>query len=258
MLAERLTGKVAIVTGGGTGIGAGIAQRFAAEGANVVISGRREELLDETVRVIEAAGGKCVRVPGDTATEQGVTELFSAAERAFASVDVLVNNAAIAGAVAPIWEQNLPDWEEALRINLTGPWLCSRAAANAMMPKGWGRIINIGSISGKRPLAKRTPYTSTKLGLVGLTKTLALELGDYNIAVNCISPGAVETPRLKELAEKGGIPYEQLLEGAAAGTALKRISQPEDIASLAAFLASDESRNVTGIDITVDAGVWYS
>lgn len=257
-MGDRLTGKVAVVTGAGTGIGASIARQFAAEGAHVVVSGRRKELIDATEESIKAAGGSGLAVPGDCATEQGVDQLFAAAKKAFGGVDILVNNAAIAGAVAPIWEQQLGDWEEALRINLTGPWLCSRAAAKAMMPKGWGRIINIGSISGKRPLAKRTPYTSTKLGLVGLTKTLALELGEHNITVTCISPGAVETPRLHELAEKGGIPYEQLIEGAAAGTALKRISQPDDIASLSAFLASDEARNITGIDITVDAGVWYS
>jgi NAD(P)-dependent dehydrogenase (short-subunit alcohol dehydrogenase family) len=187
-----------------------------------------------------------------------VKELFDRTLEAFGTVDILVNNAAIAGPVGYIWELDVEGWEETLRINLTGPWLCSQAAARIMIPKRYGKIINIGSISGKRPLARRTPYTTTKMGLVGLTRTLALELGQYNINVNLISPGLTETPRVAELAEKYGVTVEQLRESSAALAALKRVSEPEDIAALAAFLASDESRNITGIDITVDAGIWYS
>jgi len=255
---RRLEGKVAIVTGGGTGIGAAIATRFAAEGAAVAISGRRAELLEGVAWTIRAAGGKVVAVPGDSATEAGVEALFRRAEEGLGPVDILVNNAGIAGPVAPIWKQEFDGWAETLRINLSGPWLCSRAAARRMIERKGGNIINIGSMSGKRPLANRTPYTSAKLGVVGLTRTLAVELGPYNVNVNCISPGAVSGARLEELAQKAGIPLEQLVTSAAAGAALKRISDPEDIAGLAAFLASADARNITGMDITVDGGVWFS
>ena len=257
-MAGKLDGRVAIVTGGGTGLGAAIACRFASEGARVAISGRRAEPLEQTAAHIRAAGGCVLTVQGDTATEEGVSHLFEHAADVLGPLDVLVNNAAIAGPTGPIWEQELSGWEETLRINLTGPWLCSRAAAAQMMPRRRGKIVNIGSVSGKRPLAGRTPYTATKLGIVGLTRTLALELGAYNINVNCISPWAVKTPRLDELAAKAGITVEKLIEGAAAGAALKRLGEPEDTAALALFLASDEAHAITGIDVTIDGGVWFS
>lgn len=224
----------------------------------MVISGRRAELLSATAQRLADAGGTVQAVAGDTATEQGVEELFQKAKAAYGPVDILVNNAAIAGPVASIWEQDLAGWEETLRINLTGPWLCSRVAAKSMMSRRYGKIINIGSISGKRPLATRTPYTTTKMGLVGLTRTLALELGEYDINVNLISPGAIDTPRMDELAERWHTTRKALLENMAGGAALKRVGEPSDIANLAAFLASDEARNIQGVDITVDAGVWYS
>lgn len=255
---QRLIGEVAIVTGAGTGIGAAIAARLAAEGARVVVAGRRPEPIEATCVAITSAGGQALAVAADAATEEGVERLFAATVEALGPVSILVNNAAVAGPIAPIWEQELPGWEETLRINLTGPWLCARAAARAMKDARRGRIINIGSMSGKRPLAKRTPYTSTKMGVVGLTRTLALELGEFNINVNCISPGAVNTERLEVLARAANVPLERVVEGAAAGSALRRISQPQDIAALAAFLASSEASNITGMDITVDAGVWYS
>lgn len=257
-MAARLVGRVAIVTGGGTGIGAGIATRFAQEGARVVISGRRGQLLEETARGVAQTGGEMQTIACDSATEAGVADLFRFTESQFGPVDILVNNAAIAGPIASIWDQETSGWEETLRINLTGPWLCCRAAARSMMPRRSGKIINIGSISGKRPLATRSPYTATKMGLVGLTRTLALELGAYDINVNLISPGAVETPRMDELAEASHTTREAFVAGIAASAALKRVGEPSDIANLAVFLASDEARNIQGIDITVDAGVWYS
>jgi NAD(P)-dependent dehydrogenase (short-subunit alcohol dehydrogenase family) len=256
-VSQLLQGENAIVTGGGTGIGAAIASHLASLGAAVAISGRRAALLEEQVGRIVAAGGRALAVAGDSATERGVEELFARAERAFGPVSILVNNAAIAGPVAPVWEQDVAGWEETVRVNLTGPWLCARAAARQMIPERRGKIVTIGSISGKRPLAARTPYCATKLALVGLTRTLALELGPYDVNVNLISPGAVNTPRLAELAEKYGVPLEDVIRASAEKRCLNRIPSTESIAQVVEFLVSERGRDVTGIDITVDAGGWF-
>jgi NAD(P)-dependent dehydrogenase (short-subunit alcohol dehydrogenase family) len=256
---DELKDRVAIVTGAGTGIGRGIAVLFAQEGANVVVTGRRKELLDETLDEIKAAGGaEAIAIPGDVSDEAEVDRLFEETASRFGPVDVLVNNAAIAGEIGNIWELSLDGWNETIKINLTGPWLCTRAAAKAMMPRRSGKIINIGSISGKRPLATRTPYTSSKLGLVGLTKTAAVELGEYGINVNNISPGAIETPRLAHLAEAWKMTKQELVDDLADKAATKRIGEPRDIAELALFLATDRSRQITGFDISVDGGLWFS
>jgi NAD(P)-dependent dehydrogenase (short-subunit alcohol dehydrogenase family) len=257
-MAGELKDRVAIVTGAGTGIGRGIAELFVEEGASVVITGRRKELLDETLDQIKGGDGQAVAVPADVSEEAEVERLFAETTSRFGQVDVLVNNAAIAGEIGNIWELSLAGWEETIKINLTGPWLCTRAAAKAMMPRRYGKIVNIGSISGKRPLATRTPYTSSKLGLVGLTKTAALELGEYGINVNNISPGAIETPRLAHLAEAWKMTKEELVDDMADKAATKRIGEPRDIAELALFLSTDRSRQITGFDISVDGGIWFS
>jgi NAD(P)-dependent dehydrogenase (short-subunit alcohol dehydrogenase family) len=256
---NELKDRVAIVTGAGTGIGRGIAVLFAQEGASVVVTGRRKELLDETLDEMKAAGGgEAASIPADVSDEGEVDRLFAETASRFGPVDVLVNNAAIAGEIGNIWELSLDGWNEAIKINLTGPWLCTRAAAKAMMPRHYGKIINIGSISGKRPLATRTPYTSSKMGLVGLTRTAALELGEHGINVNNISPGAIETPRLDHLAEAWKMTKQELVDDMADKAATKRIGEPRDIAELALFLATDRSRQITGFDISVDGGIWFS
>lgn len=259
MPSNELEGKVAIVTGAGSGLGTAIAESFVAEGAKVVISGRRLDVLEKTAAEIGKAGsGECLAVSGDVSKEDEVEALFERTVSEFGQLDILVNNAGIAGEVASIWEMSFEGWLETIAVNLSGPWLCSRAAAKLMIPRKQGKIVNIGSVTGKRPLAQRTPYTSSKMGLVGLTRTLALELGEYNINVNNLSPGAVDTPRLALLAEAWGVPLEKLMSDFSSLSALKRLPEPVDIANLAVFLASDRSRNITGMDITVDGGIWYS
>jgi NAD(P)-dependent dehydrogenase (short-subunit alcohol dehydrogenase family) len=126
-----------------------------------------------------------------------------------------------------------------------------------MMPRRFGKIVTIGSVSGKRPLAERTPYCTTKIGLVGLTRALALELGPYNINVNLISPGAVNTPRLAELAIKYNMPLEEITKASAEKRALNRIASTDSIANMVEFLATEKGSDLTGIDITVDAGSWF-
>jgi len=221
-----------------------------------VLVGRRAEPLVEVERAIAARGGTSFAVPADVAREADVQRVFAATLDRFGRIDVLVNNAGIAGPIAPIDKIALDGWLETIAINLTGPWLCCRAAAAEMAKNGGGRIVNVGSISGKRPLANRTPYCASKMGLLGLTRALALELGGANINVNCISPGAVQTTRLELLAEQAKIPLQDFLKGVASVSALKRITEGSDIAALCVYLASDAARNITGQDFTVDAGTF--
>lgn len=259
MTQGALAGRVAIVTGAGTGVGTAIARLYAQEGAAVVLFGRRAALLHDTANRITAAGhDRCLVVSGDVSQEAAVDALFAQTLDRFGRVDILVNNAAVAGPTGPIWDLSLADFQETIAINLGGPWLCCRAAAKVMRPQRSGRIINIGSITGKRPLAARSPYAASKLGLVGLTRTLAVELGESNITVNHISPGPIDTPRLEELAKAKQRPLQEFITPFIAASALKRISRPEDIAELALFLAGDRAGNITGVDINVDGGIWFS
>ncbi|MFV0260602.1 MAG: SDR family NAD(P)-dependent oxidoreductase [Acidimicrobiales bacterium] len=247
---------VAVVTGAGTGIGRAVARRIVLEGGDVVLTGRRHEPLQEIEADLADAPGRVLVRPGDHADEQHVERMFAAVESAFGPVTLLVNNAAIAGAVDSIWDLDAGAFTEALHCNVVGPWLCCRAAARSMRETGAGSIVSIGSISGKRPLVSRTPYTTSKMALVGLTRTLAAELGPSNITVNLVSPGPVDTPRLAELAEKWNRPLDELVAEIAGQSALGRVSTADDIADAVMFLASRGARNITGVDLTVDGGIW--
>lgn len=251
-----LNDRIAIVTGAGQGIGRDIAIALAREGARCVLVARSSNKLRETEEVISSLGGTASAVPVDVSDERSVDELFANVVERYGRVDILVNNAGIAGPVASIKDTTLEGWNETIAINLTGPWLLCRAAARVMPKWGGGRIVNIGSISGKRPLAQRSPYCASKMGLLGLTRTLALELGPANVNVNCISPGPVRTARLELIAEKAGITMDTLMAGLQQGAPLGRIAEGEDIAALAVYLASPAGRNITGQDFTVDAGVF--
>jgi NAD(P)-dependent dehydrogenase (short-subunit alcohol dehydrogenase family) len=252
----QLANRTCVVTGAGQGIGREIALALAGEGARCALVGRRAAPLAEVQREIEQRGGKAVALAADVASEADVARVFAATAHELGPVNVLVNNAGIAGPIAPIGKIELSGWLETLAINLTGPWLCCRAAAEVMTAQGGGRIINIGSISGKRPLAQRTPYCASKMGLLGLTRSLALELGPAGVNVNCISPGAVKTARLELLAEQAKMPFPEFLKAVASSSALRRITEGADVAALCVFLASDAAHNITGQDFTVDAGTF--
>ena len=170
-----------------------------------------------------------------------------------------MNNAGVAGPTALCEDVKLSEWEETMVVNLRGPFLCARAALPIMKAQRWGRIINIASISGKRPLPRRTPYTSSKLGLIGFTRTLAAEVGPYDITVNAISPGATKGPRIdaviKNLAFAEGKHENEIAAGLVRDAALGRFVEAADVAALVVFLASDAARNMTGQDFNVSAGL---
>ena len=255
----RLEGKVTVVTGAGQGLGRAIALRCAAEGAHVALAARSTELLAEVAELIEASGGRALAVPTDLRDPAQVSRLAETVTRELGRADVLVNNSGIGGPTSVLWEIEPEDWEETLKVNLTGTFLCCRAFLPGMVERGSGSVVVIGSVTGKRPLIGRTPYSASKLGLVGLVRTLAWEAGEHGIRVNLISPGPVAGERLDRViagqAEIKGISSEEAREQLASGSPLRRFAAPEDVAEAVLFLASDVSASVTGEDLNVSAGL---
>lgn len=248
MTERRLAGRAAIVTGASRGIGRAIAERFAAEGADVVIVCRSDtSAAQAVVDGIVAHGGRAVPVRADVSTAEGAQALVAAAQDAFGRVDVLVNNAGVHVA-KPFLETTDEDWEQTMAVNLTGPWRCCKAVVPAMLAQGGGTIINMSSNSGLyHPSAMRfTEYVASKAGLNGLTKALALALGP-TITVNAICPGWIRTDMLEEIDPAV---HESIL----AETALRRWGTPDDVAGAAAFLASPDAAFITGELLIVAGG----
>ena len=190
----QLDNKVTIITGAGTGIGKGIARAFAGEGAILVLASRNAQNLADTAAETRALGAQTLVVPTDVTDEAQVAALFAQTMGEYGRVDILINNAGAFDG-GPLEELSLATWMHVLNVNLTGPFLCSRAAMKIMKEQGGGRIINIGSISAQMPRMNSVPYSTTKHGLVGLTKAAALEGRDFGVVVSCLHPGNVLTER---------------------------------------------------------------
>jgi len=248
LLDLNLTGKVVIVTGAARGIGRAIALEFAREGANVIVN----DILEESSSVageIEKMGVKSLFVKADVSKEQEVINMFSRAVDAFSRVDVLVNNAGIIRD-ALIHKISLEDWEAVIETNLKGAFLCCREAAKYMMRQGYGRIINISSVTGQMGNIGQSNYAASKAGIIGLTKALALELARYgDITVNAIAPGLTRTEMTGRVPEK-------IIKRFIDRIPLGRMAEPEEIAHLAVFLASDKARYITGQVIAINGGLY--
>jgi NAD(P)-dependent dehydrogenase (short-subunit alcohol dehydrogenase family) len=253
---EPLADAVAVVTGAGKGIGRHIAVALAGAGATVAAVGRDVAALDETRELI---AGRAIAVRADISDASQVQAMAERVLDDLGKVDVLVCNSGIAGPTAPLWEVAPEDWEEVLRVNVTGTFLCCRALLPAMIERGGGSIVVIGSVSGKRPLHGRTPYTTSKLALVGLVRTLAWEVGPHGIRVNLISPGYVAGPRIERViaaqAEALDVAPAEARARFTSASPLGSLTAPEDVASCAVFLASPAAASVTGEDLNVSAGV---
>jgi NAD(P)-dependent dehydrogenase (short-subunit alcohol dehydrogenase family) len=251
--------KVAVITGGGRGIGRAIAEAYAREGAHLVLAARDVIALQETRALIEEYQRDVLVIPLDLRQEESVQVLAEQTLAHFGRVDILVNNSGIAGPTAPLWEISPEQWRETLEVDLTGPYLCCRAFLPSMLERRSGNILMIGSMTGKRPLFARSPYAAAKLGLVGLVRTLAWETGPYTIRVNLISPGPVEGERigrvLQNMASTQGISLEEASRLFLRDSPLERMAPPEDIANAAVFLASDLSGSTTGEDFNVSGGI---
>jgi NAD(P)-dependent dehydrogenase (short-subunit alcohol dehydrogenase family) len=248
-----LTGKVAIVTGAGRGIGRAIAQLFAAEGAAVVVAARTVSEGEETARRIREAGGEARFIPTDVSQDAQVRHLVAETVHAHGRLDILVNNAGIGGPGKPLAETSEAEWDRVIDTNLKGCYLGMRYAIPQMKAAGGGAIVNVSSVLAELTLPGGTAYTATKAAIIGLTKATALEVGQYGIRVNCILPGSTDTPMMWEgLSEKERSEIEPQV---AAAAPLGKVGQPEEIARVALFLVSDGASFMTGAPVLVDGGL---
>ncbi len=244
----RLDGRTALVTGASQGIGEAIALRLAAQGARVVLAARSEDKLKELAAKIEEAGGKACALTLDVSKAETFGERIKSLPEEFAAVDILVNNAGIT-ADNLLARMSLDDWEKVLRTNLTGAFALTRELLRGMMKRRWGRIINVSSVVGLMGNAGQANYAAAKAGLIGLTKSLARELGSRSITVNAVAPGYIETAMTAALPAAS----REELTGA---IALKRLGTVDDVAAAVLYLASEEAGYVTGHALNVSGGLY--
>jgi 3-oxoacyl-[acyl-carrier protein] reductase len=244
-----LDGKNALVTGGSQGIGAAISLELAREGANVCLSFRRHEAeARDYEQQIRSMGRKSLALQCDIASFKDAERVAQAAVKAFGSLHILVNNAGM-NWDGVSWKMSEEQWDRVLEVNLKGYFNFTRHVAPLLKDQKYGRIINITSINGLRGKFGQTNYSASKAGIIGFTKALAKELGAFGVTVNAVAPGLIETAMLKESEAR-----DKIIDLAMAESALKRVGQPEDLAYLVAFLASDRARHITGEVIKVDGG----
>jgi NAD(P)-dependent dehydrogenase (short-subunit alcohol dehydrogenase family) len=208
---KQLEGKAAIVTGAGIGIGKGIAHSFASEGAKLVLAGRNLQRLNAVADELRSQGASVLSVPTDVGHEREVIALFETTMREYGRVDILVNNAGLVDQ-APLEQTSLESWQRILDANLTGPFLCTREALKIMKPQGGGRIINIGSISAQMPRPYFVAYSCSKMALVALTTTTALEGRDHGIVASCIHPGNVNTAQMEETPDEPAMAVDDVVK----------------------------------------------
>lgn len=255
----ELEGKVAVVTGAARGIGRHIARALARAGADVVACARQRDALDAALDEIAGLGRRGVGIAVDLREPAQIDRIPEVALETFGRIDILVNNSGQGGPSSPLWEVEPEEWAETLAVNLTGAYLCSRAVLPSMIERRSGAIVFIGSVTGKRPLLHRSPYAASKLGLVGLCRTLALDAGPFGVRANVVSPGYVEGERIDWViarqAEAQGRTPDAVRTAAASATALGRFVSADEVAAAAVFLAGERSAAITGADLTVSAGL---
>ena len=230
----KLEGKVAIVTGGGRGIGRAIAEMFAREGARIVVAARTEREIEDVAGQIRTLGGEAISVQTDITKADDAARLVKRTIRAFGQLDVLVNNAAANHPPIDIVDMTPETWRYVTDVNLNGPFLCAHAVLPHMIEKRTGKIINISTIGGRRGGRGRGAYRAAKAGLINFTETLAAEVYEHGVSVNCICPGGVETEMMRQITH-GNVP--------------SNLMHPDEIAQVALFLASDASSAITGTAI---------
>src|SRR6266508_142428 len=250
---RRFAGKTVIVTGGNRGIGRAIAERFAAEGANVMVVGRDQESIDATVAALD---GGAWGLRADVTKSDLIRQVVGEATRRWRTIDVLVNNAGI-GYDTPFLELPEDQWDEVIATNLRAPFLLSQLVCRETVKHGRGVVIHIASIDASGADGPYSSYNASKAGLLGLSRTMALELGPLGIRVNCVSPGFTRTDMTENAVAPELMDY---LLHRFDRVPMRRLVEPGEIAAACAFLASDDASAITGIDVTVDCGLtanWY-
>ncbi|HYX66490.1 MAG TPA: SDR family oxidoreductase [Burkholderiales bacterium] len=246
-----------LVTAGGSGIGRVIAETFAKAGARVHISDIEEKFLAETKRRVPQVS----QTLGDVAKPADVERLFQDVQRSLGGLDVLVNNAGIAGPTAKVEDIRPEDWERTIAVDVNGMFYCTRKAMPLLKAAGGGSIINLSSIAGRLGFPMRTPYSAAKWAVVGFTQSLAAEAGPDGVRVNCIQPGIVEGERVERIvsakAQALGVSADEVLEKMVEGVSLKTTVTAQDVANTALFLASDAGKHISGQAISVCGGVRY-
>jgi len=247
-----LKDKVAIVTGSGRGIGRAIARKLASLGASVVVADIRFEEAGKTVSLLKEEGAKAIAVGTDITDRDQVDELVRQALSAFGQVDILVNNAGW-DKIEP-FTKNTPDyWDQVIAINLRGPIFCTRAVLDHMIERKYGKIVFIGSDAGRVGSSGEAVYAACKGGVIAFMKTIARENARHQINVNCVCPGATDTPLLAEIT--GGETGQKIIEAMVRSVPFRRLAKPEDIAPAVAFLSSDEAGFITGQTLSVSGGL---
>lgn len=246
-MSEEFKGRTALVTGGSRGIGRAVCVALAQDGANVAINYRaNESAANETSRLVEEVGGKALIVQADVSQADDVDRMVAETERALGPVDLLVNNAGVFDYVSHA-ETTLEIWQRTLDNNLTSAFLVTWAVKDGMLARGFGRIVNMSSISGLRPRPNSIAYAASKAGLIGLTKSLAEAVAAQNVRVNGIAPGLIETDIIADVDQAA-------LETIINATPMQRIGTPEEIAELVTFLLSERSRFMTGQTLVASGG----
>jgi len=247
----HLSDKVALVTGAGSGIGRETALLFAEEGAKVAVNDIFLDKAQEVVDEIKVKGGKAVAIKASVADFAEVSQMVEEVLRTFDKIDILVNNAGIYLA-KPIQEMTEEEFDEVISVDLKGVYNCTRAVVNHMIDRRYGRVISISSVAGKvGSVANLSSYAAAKAGVMGFTKSIARELGKFNIAVNAVAPGTVDTPMLGPLRDT----YREKIVKI---TPIARLAEPREMANVIVFLASDAASYVTGTVVTVDGGYTMS
>lgn len=244
----KLEGKAALITGAGSGIGEAIALRFAAEGADIAVNDIDLASAERTAEAVNKLGCRAVAVQADVAVESQVNAMVDRVVHDLGGVHILVNNAGLSSG-GPVIEESLEDWDRMVAIVLRGTYLCSRRAARWMVEHGGGRIVNISSNAGLKGGPGMSAYSAAKAGVISLTRTFALELAAYNIRVNSIAPGLINTPMTRRTVALR-FSREQIMEH----IPMKRMGEADEIARPALFFASEDSSFVTGVTLSVDGG----
>lgn len=256
----KLKNKVAVITGPAKGMGRAVTLAFAQEGCRLVLAGRDTAAIEPVAEEARALGVPAIVVPCNLVDEAQTEALARQALEHFGRIDILVN---VAGGSGPIgktgWETSADEFNDIVELNMTGCFNTMHAVLPAMIEQGGGKVVNVGGTFGMRGRAGRVAYSASKWGLRGITKSFALEAGPHNINVNCVAPGMVDGPRFREkvcanMATKLGITLEEAMKRHAEDYALKRVTLDEDVANACLFMASDVSRQITGVDLPVDGG----